>query len=333
MGVLRFMTGGVAEPGPETRYCTSDGRSVLPQDLPRLSGEEQLDVMETWFRERYEDPAERTPYESAEGGYIWIWGGPYEADEVLGDEFGDKVSQETIDSLVEDLGSECSIWAPTSLLEDYDELFADIAGISDYHANFLDGLHDIRQLADSRVDSAACLFRLLYINVITILETYLSDAFTNTVLNDPGLLRKFIENAPNFQKEKINLSDIYRAVDNAEEKARNYLRQIIWHHLFRVRPMYRGVLNVNFPEAPPIFRAVEIRHDLVHRNGKTKDGEAIPIDKGHVLSLADEVEKFVEQIDGQLQAVRRDETGEPARGVSDGPLPAGPADVDFSQLT
>ncbi len=37
--------------------------------------ETQLEVMETWFRQHFEDAAERTPYESAEGGYIWIWGG------------------------------------------------------------------------------------------------------------------------------------------------------------------------------------------------------------------------------------------------------------------
>ena len=316
MVVLRFMTGGVAEPGPETDYCTSDGRSVLPQDLPRLSGEEQLDVMETWFRERYEDPAERTPYETAEGGYIWIWGGPYEADDVLGEEFGQIVSQDLIDSLVENLTSECWEWAPTPRSDDYDGFITDIAEISDYHANFLHGLQDIRHLAHSPVnsDSAACLLRLLYINVITALETYLSDAFTNTVLNDPGLLRKLIENAPKFQKKKINLSDIYRAVDHAEGEAREYLRQIIWHNLFRVKPMYRDVLKVNFPDAAPILRAVEIRHDLVHRNGKTSDGEAIPIDKGHVLSLADEAKKLVEEIDGQLQAVRCGETGDPPRG-------------------
>lgn len=37
-----------------------------------LSPEEQMEYMEEWFRQRYEDPAQRTPYESAEGGYIWI---------------------------------------------------------------------------------------------------------------------------------------------------------------------------------------------------------------------------------------------------------------------
>ena len=92
-------------------YYMSDGRQVSAKKLARLSEEEQLDVMEFWFRERYQDPANCLPYESAEGGYIWITGGPYDAKEVLGEEFGESVRQDPIDSLVRKLESECVDWA------------------------------------------------------------------------------------------------------------------------------------------------------------------------------------------------------------------------------
>ncbi len=51
--------------------------------------EEQLsanDLVE-WFYEHYEDPANGVPYESKEGGYIYIYGGPYDPWEVLADQF------------------------------------------------------------------------------------------------------------------------------------------------------------------------------------------------------------------------------------------------------
>ena len=287
-----------------SEYHTSDGRPVVLEQLPRLTDAEQLDVMESWFRERYEDPAERTPYESKEGGYIWIWGGPYEADEVLSEEFGSLVSQELIDSLVHALDSYCTEWAPTESEDDYaDELVTDIAAISDYHANFLAGIDDIRELAEAAVDreAAPCLFRLLYINVITVLETFLCDAFVNIVLRDADLRRKLIENTDEFRKQKLSLSDIFKAVDDADEAVKKYLSRIVWHNLARVRGMYRDVLNVQFPESSPIFRAIKIRHDLVHRNGKTTDGESIPIDKGHVLLLAREAEDFVKRINSQFE--------------------------------
>ena len=286
-----------------TDYLTSDSHPVSFEDLPSLDPAIQVDVMETWFRTLYEDPAERTPYESREGGYIWIWGGPYEASEVLGDEFSGTVDQDVIDSLVQNLDSECGSWAATERPGDYeDDFIADITEITDYHANFLDALSDVRMLADDPVEDnvAPCLFRLLYVNVVTAMETYLSDAFTNTVMNDSALFRSFIESTPEFKKRKLALSNLFTEMEEIKETAKGHLRQLLWHDLARVKPMYKDVLNVEFPDATPIFRAIKTRHDLVHRNGKSKDGEPIPIDKGHVIALAREAEHFVQEIDVAL---------------------------------
>jgi len=311
--VVRLLGREATDEGPIPDYYTSDGHAVSAEVLPRLSDDEQRGVMETWFRERYEDPAERTPYESAEGGYIWIWGGPYDAAEVLGDEFSGKVDQETIDSLAEDLASECWDWAPTPRPDDYDVLVEDIATISEYYAVFRGALEDIRHLAKTEVDEevAPCLYRLLYVNVITVLETYLSDAFRNTVLNDPVLLRKLVETTPDFKKEKVNLSEIYSAVADARKKAGEYLDKITWHDLARVKKMYGDVLNVGLDATGSVFRAVLTRHHLVHRNGKTREGEVIPIDMGQVLALADEVERLVGQIDEEVQAASSAEANNP----------------------
>ena len=300
-------TAGIGWHGGMSEYHTADGQPIVPEHLPQLTDDEQFEVMERWFRERYEDPAERTPYDSEEGGYIWIWGGPYEANEVLGDEFGAIVNQGLIDSLVQSLESDCFEWAPTEDEDDYaDEIFADIAAISDYHANFLSGIDDVGKLVEADVDgeTAPCLFRLLYINVITLLETFLSDAFSNTVLSDTDLRRKLIENTPEFGEQKLSVSDIFKAVDNVDKMVQEHLSRIVWHNLARVSKMYRVVLNVKFPESTPIYRAIKNRHDLVHRNGKTKDGEPIPIDKGHVFSLASKAEDFVKLVDEELQQER-----------------------------
>lgn len=42
-----------------------------------------------WFFENYEDPAQHVPYDTGEGGYQYINGGPYHPSEVLRDEFPD----------------------------------------------------------------------------------------------------------------------------------------------------------------------------------------------------------------------------------------------------
>ncbi len=286
-------------------YFTSDyEHPISKEELSKVDRKTQLEVMETWFRQHYEDPAERTPYESAEGGYIWIWGGPYDAREELESEFAGIVPSDVIDELVNKLEGECLEWAPTSISDHYDKyLLDDIAQITDYYSNFISAVQDIEMLLQIHVDSKAsnCLTRLLYVNVITALETYLSDAFINIVLNSKELMRRFIETNPSFQDEKISISDIYRTVEMIEKKARTFLIELIWHRLDRIKPMYEKTLNIEFPtDLGEIFRSIRIRHDIVHRNGKTKDGKDILVTKEDVKNLIKTVKQFVQHIDNQL---------------------------------
>lgn len=291
------------------QYFRSDLENPISEDALRVADREtQLDVMETWFRQRFEDPAERTPYESAEGGYIWIWGGPYDAREELEAEFSEVVPDDVSNELVDKLEDECREWAPTPSREDYDDyLVKDIARITEYYHNFSGAILDIEKLLETKVDDpvANCFWRLLYVNVITALETYLSDPFINTVVNKPELMRRFIETTPDFQAEKVALSEVFKAVEEIERKARSYPIDVVWHHLERAKPMYRATLGIEFPsDSGAIFRAVLTRHDIVHRNGKTKDGKEILITPKGVTDLIDAVERFVQHIDSQLAEVR-----------------------------
>src|SRR5215831_15970840 len=74
-----------------------------PEYLSDADRETQLETMRNWFYGHYTDPVENTPYESAEGGYIYIWGGPYDPEDVLQNEFSGDVPDEVIDELVDEL--------------------------------------------------------------------------------------------------------------------------------------------------------------------------------------------------------------------------------------
>jgi hypothetical protein len=79
-----------------------------------------MEEMVEWFLERFEDPAERTPYESAEGGYQWIWGGPYDANEELQHEFGSRVPLSVIEEAVAEIEIDGLLeWAPVASEDDY----------------------------------------------------------------------------------------------------------------------------------------------------------------------------------------------------------------------
>jgi hypothetical protein len=215
-----------------------------------------------------------------------------------------------IDELVDKLERECLDWSPTPSTDDYDNyLVDDIAHITKYYDNFAGSILNIEKLLETKVDSsvAPVFHRMLFVNAITALETYLSDAFINTVVNTPKLMRRFIEKTPEFRSEKVALSEVFNAVEKIEQKARSYLIDVVWHHVGRVKPMYRDTLGIEFPDdIGPIFKAILVRHDIVHRNGRTKSGEEIIVARDQITDVLRQIEICVQHIDRQVVSIKED---------------------------
>jgi hypothetical protein len=74
--------------------------SVAPLLDSDASHDDHVGKMVAWFFENFEDPANSLPYESAEGGYQWLWGGPHDAVEELNSAFPDATENEISDAIV-----------------------------------------------------------------------------------------------------------------------------------------------------------------------------------------------------------------------------------------
>lgn len=273
------------------------------ETLAAASREEQLEAMEAWFRERYEDPAERTPYESREGGYIWIWGGPYDAEEELRAEFEGVIPDDVIQELANDLDSECAEWAPTESPDDYDEWLYEAVSSNALARQTLDeGLAAIRSLLAVGVPAEleAAHRRLLFANAIAALETYLSDTFINLVFKDKALLQKYIDSDPKFKERKIAYKDVLREAERVEDEARKELLDVVWHNIGKVRAMYAHVLEVDLGDNNAIGTAIHKRHDIVHRNGRSKDGTMIEISPEDVENLLNEITELARRVELKL---------------------------------
>ena len=81
----------------------------------------RIDTLVEWFFERFEDPAHRLSHETAEGGFQWIYGGPYDAREQLEENFPDE-AEHIIDAAVDQIESDGLMeWAPVAKSEDYED--------------------------------------------------------------------------------------------------------------------------------------------------------------------------------------------------------------------
>jgi hypothetical protein len=284
-------------------YTLDDGSRITAQHLAKSDREVQLETMKRWFYENYEDPVHNCPYISDEGGYQYIYGGPSEAREELSGEFSGTVNDEVIEELADDLDDECSEWSANSdkFSPDLDDYFFRSSAESVGHEEaFRQSTVNIKRLLETKVEPAErqVMLRLLYANVITALETYLSDKFISAVNSDEQIMRRFVESTPEFEKRKFSLSEVFSTHETIKDEVKTHLLEVVWHRLDKVGPMFRDTLTINFPpDIKALHKAIVVRHDCVHRSGKTKEGKDQILNEDDIKALLSEADKLVKWIE------------------------------------
>jgi len=179
-----------------------------------------------------------------------------------------------------------------------------IRGNSKFYNSFVDNIKNIEKLMGISIiqtELQETQNKMLFLNVVISMETYLSDAFINTVVNSKELIMKLLEKSTDFQKRKFKTAELIKWVNKLEQSAEEYLLNITYHNIWRVKKMYKEVLNVDFPEdLEEIQKAIMIRHDLVHRNGKTMEGTEIKIKKEDITQILEQVKNFIKFIEDQI---------------------------------
>jgi hypothetical protein len=182
---------------------------------------------------------------------------------------------------------------------DYEEQFEAITDNQDFLQKFKDELENLKSLSslttpDSKTKDI--LNRQIFISVIGTMETFLSDAFINLTFDNEDYFKNFIETHPEFKKQNFELREIYKEYDKLEETAKRVMLDTIYHNLPTVSQMFADTFKIEFPSIKEVYELVLKRHDLVHRNGKTKDGNPVVTDDNAINNLMEKVTKFVDEI-------------------------------------
>ena len=140
-------------------------------------------------------------------------------------------------------------------------------------------------------------YRMVYANVISSMEAYLSKAFITIVLNDDTMFWQFVRRF-DWNKEKVSMENIKEVYDDMNIRVQTKLTEVLYHNLPKVKAMYNKILDISIlqDEAELTFltRAVDIRHDLVHRNGRKSSSGTT--DEYHNISL-DMINTLISHVD------------------------------------
>ena len=161
-------------------------------------------------------------------------------------------------------------------------------------------LSDLRSIDLPTTDLQKLQNKLIFISVINSLELYLHDEISRKVSEHPAFLEKFVRQHPISNKRNFQIDDLFNVEQRVYELRNEILERTLFHNMPVIQQMYTSTFNIQFPPIEKIIRFVLIRHDLVHRDGRTKRGHVINVGSSLLNSLFAEVLSFVTELESQV---------------------------------
>lgn len=208
------------------------------------------------------------------------------------------------------LGSKCPHCDnEIKLLRLWGYLLESEGGLSDQYKTFAKSLFSVEAIIKeanfSKEIYDKALLKLAFASVITSMETYLSDLFLELVLVSEERIDKLFINSTDYNAKKYSIAEAIRFAEKKEVEAERYLQNIIWHNLPKVGHLYKNVLGINFDQelTTKVNELIGVRHDIVHRNGRRKNGGVRRITRPSVQECVDKVKYFVEKVETAKKSI------------------------------
>jgi hypothetical protein len=212
---------------PEAGELTPHGFEPYNDWLRIAEPELRHEAMREWFLTRYRDPAHDTPHDS-EVGYIYINGGPYDAEEELYKRFGGSLEDDDIRDVIDDVESDgITEWAPIHE-PDYDTDFELETDERENPYQFLERrVRDLEVLEATPVDAQRqpLLRQIVYSSLIGALEAYLADTMSYWLATDEQVFCKFVSTTHEFKQQKLSLSEIFDRADGLKGEVEQHLQR------------------------------------------------------------------------------------------------------------
>lgn len=281
----------------------NDWLATAPKEL-------QIAAMRRWFLDRYEDPANETPWDGEDKAYVFVWGGPFDPNDEIQSRFGGIVEFDTMWELIEELWSEVGDeWAPIEHEGvDYDDYLSHLVVIDrgDPKRFLEERIAEIFSVLEATVLDGAnkrLLNQMAHSSLISALEAYLADTVSYWVEKEERALRRFVSTNKDFQARSLTVAELFERLENLTGEVKIYLADFVWHRLDKVKPMLASGLEIQVPEIGDLMKEVKVRHNIVHRAGRDSDGALVDLSSEDLSRIRDAIQQFSNGIEDEL--VRR----------------------------
>jgi hypothetical protein len=149
----------------------------------------------------------------------------------------------------------------------------------------------------SKISDDTYFNRLLMASLITQLEVYLLSVTVGLIVASRPLMIRLAESGV-FKKQTISIS---KAIENDMGKFMvAQVKNIVFHNLSDIEPLFRQAFDIRITVTKEIIGLINLRHDIVHRNGYTKDGVCHDLQGPALVEALEMLLSLVNLIDKQL---------------------------------
>lgn len=179
--------------------------------------------------------------------------------------------------------------------EVWEFLFEDVKEYSDFveELDELEGLLDQSEDWNLQDSQKQILYRQAYIGTFAALETCLQDTLMNLITNNERYKVAFIRSHPDLSRRKITFPEFLEYRGKIDDAVKEIIESTIYHKFSVVKNMYEDAIGIDFPPIQRLYHYLPKRHDIVHRNGKTKNGRKHVLELEEIMNLITDTKSFI----------------------------------------
>jgi hypothetical protein len=166
------------------------------------------------------------------------------------------------------------------------------------HRNYIEELTELEKFVKTNPlkDKPYIGYRMAYAHAVALLEGFLGDT-VKSLVNENNIYFTNSRKVAELKSAKYSLDDLVASESNPKNLAIKELSKILYHNIPKAKRIFEIVLDKKLNiKISDIVKITNIRHDIVHRNGKTKDGDPLYLDQSDVMSMLKDVKKFVDEL-------------------------------------
>ncbi|OKP21767.1 hypothetical protein [Serratia fonticola] len=155
------------------------------------------------------------------------------------------------------------------------------------------------ELASVSIESANdIIVKMRFSYAVTILEACLFEMIKSFVLTNDIYVKNALNNLNGLNDQKITLGEAFECDRSSffQEKVISFLStDLLYHNISKVFNTYRVIVGTNQPhiDIQTVSKIMSLRHDVVHRDGKSKEGISVELSYDILISSINAIKEFL----------------------------------------